>query len=224
MPLAKRYPWVIQPPAGTPVDWSNSVTKSLLVAVLPGQSLGNAVDRANLSWSFTPAAAVVNQAGPAAVATTSSVLTWTPPSLTEATVLTVTRNRATSVSNCPWAISTTGDHDFVAYSSNTCYFGGFSGARFVTSVAPPNGGSSLLTPFVVAVKGKSGDHSAWVQGIKLGSSSSSTFSPMSQFSFGAESGGYGTATETSLILVWGRALSDREMSLVCSNPWQIYQP
>ena len=32
MPLAKRYPWFSQPPVGTPIDWSNSLTRGLVFA------------------------------------------------------------------------------------------------------------------------------------------------------------------------------------------------
>ena len=219
--MAKRYS---QPQSGAQIDRNNPLSRGLMLAYLPQTNFANLAKQTYpLSSGYAILATGVGRAGVNRLAYPTRAVTWTPPTgLSQATVLVVARNLAESTANIAFDVSSGGGNEFTSYSDNKIYSGGFSGARYVSAFAIPAG--TLLSPFVYAVAGVSGNHSTWLNSQKIGSASTAAFSAAASWGIGTQPGGAGTNTEVYLALAWDRALSDAELKSISANPWQLFAP
>ena len=190
--MAKRYS---QPQSGAQIDRNNPLSRGLMLAYLPQTNFANLAKQTYpLSSAYAILATGVGRAGVNRLAYPSRAVTWAPPTgLSQATVLVVARNLAESTANIAFDVSVGGGNEFTSYSDNKIYSGGFSGARYVSAFAIPAG--TLLSPFVYAVAGVSGNHSTWLNSQKIGSASTAAFSAAASWGIGTQPGGAGTNTE-----------------------------
>lgn len=196
-----------QPQSGSTIDWSNPLTKGLILCVNPAVGLKNLVP-GYADVVTTGLTKKVNRSGNVASGfnLATAYLKWNPPAgLTAATASVLLRVPSVS-SSVPFS-TISSQVSFTPYSNGLYYCCEFSsaGTRYVSELSAAG---DYTKPRMVTARGSSvaSSHALFVDGIKLGTGNLA-FGYDTTVSFGGKTAGIthsSTTDEHSLILFWNR--------------------
>jgi len=243
--MLNRRVWTRQPQVAVGVDWSNPLTRGLIVASSPGLFGGrNAVDGGRLVVQTATASKVTKfgvaldqQAGANSAYFPANI----PSGTTTYTLITIAgalfldkrfaialgdevsggSAQARLVLNGVQSGGTLlGKLAFIEYG------GGFhvqvetSAATYVDPVDPPN-------PHIYGVVRNGADAAIWFDGSKVASNSSASGSSTFAQRVYVSGSGYSNTVyldQSVAAFAWLRALTDKEIVSVMGNPWQLFAP
>jgi hypothetical protein len=219
-----KYPWMQQPPAGTPIDLGK-VRPVFVVNAADGT--GCAITGGVLSNIGNFPAAVPSPEGMAFPPATSvqQYISITPRiadnTITDATLIVVQRLPTTGA-NFGWHnIQTDATNSHFCFGSNI-YLSTFSSSRWLNGVAVPSGYDK---PHVMTVRAKAGKRQAWFNGVSLAAEASSDANVRwNYWSVGSEKSDFMPGVATYAMLILPYAISDKEIPRAPADVWTLFQP
>lgn len=211
-------PWQIQPPAGTPLDWTNPDTAGLILCQVGSQPNTNLAGQGTFT-RVGGTTLVTTRVGASQLNNASDYYTYDPPAtLTAATILSVESRVGSSDQHGPWRVNNT-DNDYTPFTDGLFYLNTWGNVRWLSGASATYDQAS----YVVAVRGSAGAQAAFVNGVQIGTGSA-TFTVNAQLEIGRNSVIGGIISRSALRLLWNRSLDSTAIKRISDNPWALFQP